>query len=90
MFQPYFLAAMRSGSKRCFDDGHDHKVDGSTPTQALLLRPWIKFFMIIIPAWWDPTSSKLKKSEAKLERKTRNQKQFLRQSGSILFYDPVA
>ena len=30
-----------SGSKRRFYDGHDRKVDGSTRTQASLLRPWI-------------------------------------------------
>ena len=45
---------------------HNRKVDGSTPIQASLLRPRIRCFMIIISAWWNLTSSKLKKSEAKL------------------------
>ena len=32
-------AEWSSGSKRHFYDDHDHKVDGSTPTQASLLHP---------------------------------------------------
>ena len=36
--------ASPSASKRHFYDGHDHKVGGSTPTQASLLRPWVKCF----------------------------------------------
>ena len=30
--------------------GHDRKVDSSTSTRASLLRPWIRFFTIIISA----------------------------------------
>ena len=37
-----------------------------TPTQVSLLRPWIRYFLIITSAWWNLTSSKLKKSEAKV------------------------
>ena len=33
------LVAWPSGSRRRFYDGHDRKVDGSTPTHASLLRP---------------------------------------------------
>ena len=43
-------AAWPRGSERRFYDGHDRKVDGSTPTQASLLRPWIKCFTTIISA----------------------------------------
>ena len=46
---------------------------GSTPTQAWLLRLWIWCFTIIISAWWNLTSNKLKKSEAKFKQKTREQ-----------------
>ena len=38
------LVAWPSGSERRFYDGHDRKIDGSTPTQASLLRPWIRCF----------------------------------------------
>ena len=55
-----------SGSECCFYDDHDRKVDGSTPTQASLLRTWIRCFRTIISAWRNLTSSKMKKSEAKL------------------------
>ena len=34
----HLSAAWPSGSERCFYDGHYRKFDGSTPTQALLLR----------------------------------------------------
>ena len=63
-------AAWPSGLERRFHDGHDRKVDGSTPTQASLLRPWIRCFTTIISSWWNLTSRKLKKSEAKFKRKT--------------------
>ena len=69
------------GSKRRFYDGHDRKVDGSTLTQASLLRLWIRCFTTIISAWWNLTSSKLKKSVAKFKRKTRKQRQPLSESG---------
>ena len=35
-------AAWPTSSERRFYDGHDRKVDGSTPTQDSLLRPWIR------------------------------------------------
>ena len=38
------LAAWRSASERHFYDDHVRKVDGSTPTQASSLRPWIRCF----------------------------------------------
>ena len=56
-------AAWRSGSKRRFYDDHDRKVDGSPPNLVSLLRPWIRCFTMIISAWWNLASSKLKKSE---------------------------
>ena len=59
-------AAWPSGSQRRFYDGHDRKVDSSTPTLASMLRPWVRCFTTIISAWWNLTSSKLKKSVAKL------------------------
>ena len=52
-----------------FYDGHDRKVDGSTPTQASLLTPWIRCFMAVISAWRNLTSSKLKNSNAKFKRR---------------------
>ena len=48
-------AAWPSGSERRFYDGPGRKVDGSTPTQASLLRPWIRCFTTIISAWWNLT-----------------------------------
>ena len=54
------------------------------PTQASLLRPLVRCFMTIISAWWNLTSSKLEKSEAKFKRKTRKQGQFLSESGFVL------
>ena len=57
------LAAWRSGSERRFYDDHDRKVNGSTPNLVSLLRPWIRCFTMIISAWWNLASSKLKKSE---------------------------
>ena len=77
-----------SGSKRCFYGGHDRKVDGSTPTQASSLYPWLRCFTTIISAWWNLTSSKLKKSEAKFKRKTRKQRQLLSKSAFVLSIAP--
>ena len=68
-------AAWPSGSEGRFYDGHVRKVDGSTTTQAWLLRPWTRCFTTIISVWWNLTSSKLKKSEAKFKRKTRKYRQ---------------
>ena len=45
-------AAWPSGSERRFYNSRDRKVDGSTPTQASFLRPWIKWFTTIISAWF--------------------------------------
>ena len=56
-------AAWRNGSERRFYDDHDRKVDGSPPNLVSLLRPWIRCFTMIISAWWNLASSKLKKSE---------------------------
>ena len=55
--------AWRSGSERRFYDDHDRKVNGSTPNLVSLLRPWIRCFTMIISAWWNLASSKLKKSQ---------------------------
>ena len=75
-------AAWSSGSN------HDGKVDGSTLTQASLLRPWIRYFTTIISAWRNLTSNKLKKSEAKFKRKTRKQGQLLCEFGFVLCTAP--
>ena len=56
-------AAWRSGSERRFYDDHDRTVDGSPPNLVSLLRPWIRCITMIISAWWNLASSKLKKSE---------------------------
>ena len=56
-------AAWCSGSERRFYDDHDRKVNGSTPNLVSLLCPWIRCFTMIISAWWNLASSKLKKSE---------------------------
>ena len=55
-------AAWRSGLERRFYNNHDRKINGSTPDLASLLRPWIRCHTMIISAWWNVTSSKLKKS----------------------------
>ena len=81
-------AACPSGSERRFYDGHDRKVNGSTSTQALLLRPWIRCFTAVISARWNLTSSKSKKSEAQFKRKTRKQGQLLSESGFVLCIAP--
>ena len=47
-----------------FERDYDRKVDGSTPTLASLLRPWIRCFTIIISAWWNLTGKKLKKQNS--------------------------
>ena len=56
-------AAWRSGLEGRFYDEHDCKVNGSTPNLVSLLRPRIRCFTMIISAWWNPASSKLKKSK---------------------------
>ena len=73
-------AAWPSGSECRFYDGHDRKVDGSTFTQASLLRPWIRCFTTIISAWWNLT---MKKPEANFTRKIRKQGQLLSESGFV-------
>ena len=78
----------RSGLERRFYDDHDRKVDGSTPNLVSLLRPWIRCFTMIISTWWNPASGKLKKSEAKFNRKTRKQRQLLNESGFVLGIAP--
>ena len=60
---PAKSAAWRSGLEHRFYDEHDGKVNGSTPNLVSLLRPWIRCFTMIISAWWNVASSKLKKSE---------------------------
>ena len=77
-----------SGSERRFYDGRDRNVDGSTLTQASLLRPWIRRFTTIVSGWWNLTSSKSKKSEAKFKRKTWKQGQFLSESGFVVCIAP--
>ena len=57
-FYSELSATWPNGSESRFYDGNGRKVDGSTPTQASLLRPWIRFFTIIISAWRNLISSK--------------------------------
>ena len=83
-------AAWPSGLEGHFYDGHVHKVDGSIPTQASLLRPWTRCFTTIISAWWNLASSKLKKSEAKLNHNTRKQRQLLSLSRFVLRIAPLS
>ena len=64
-----FSAAWRSGLERRFYDDYDREVIGSTPNLVSLLRPWIRCFTMIISAWCNLTSSKLKKSEKNLTGK---------------------
>ena len=75
--------AWPSGLERRFYEGHDRKVDGSSPTLASLLRPWIRWFTTTISARWNLTGRKLKKLEAKFMRKTRKQGQLLSESGFV-------
>ena len=69
----YTDLAWCSGSERRFYNDHDRKVNGLTPNPFSLWCPWIRCFMITVSAWWNPASSKLKKSEenstGKLENK---------------------
>ena len=65
-------AAWRSGSERRFYDDYDRKVNDSPPNLVPLLRPWIRCFTMIISAWWNLASSKLKKSEENSTEKPRN------------------
>ena len=97
-FTPSMVAAAVMFSNNCwrhgvvvqsvvFDD-HDRKVDGSTPTQASLLRPWIRCFAIIISAWWNLTSSKLKNQKQNSTGKVGKQEQLLSESGFVLCIAP--
>ena len=67
MFTPlseYLSAAWRSGwGVGSFFDDHDRKLNGSTSQLISLLRPWIRCFTMIVSAWWNLASSKLKKSQ---------------------------
>ena len=67
-----------------FYDDHDRNVDGSTSTQALLLRPWIRCYMAIISVRRNLTSGELKKLEAKFTRKKQKQGQLLSESEFVL------
>ena len=53
-----------------------------------LLRPGIRCFTMIISAWWNLASSKLRKSEAKFNRKTWKQKQLLSESEFVVRISP--
>ena len=81
-------AAWRSSAKRRFYNDHDRKVDGSTPTQTSLLRPWIRCFTIIIRAWWNLSKQQIKEVRKKTHRKARKQKQLLSKSGFVLCIAP--
>ena len=48
-------------------------VNGSTPNLVSLLRPWIRCFTMIISAWWNLASSKLKKSKENSTEKLGNE-----------------
>ena len=76
--------------RRNFYDGHVHKVDDSTPTQASLLHTWTRCFTTIISAWWNLASSKFKKSKAKLNRNTQKQRQLLSKSRFVLRIAPLS
>ena len=71
-----------------FYHDHDCKVNGSTSSLVSLLRPWMRCFAMIISTWWNPANSKLKKSEAKFNRKTRKQRQLLSESEFVLSIAP--
>ena len=74
--------------ERRFYDDDDRTVNGSTSSLVTLLRPWIRFFTMIISAWWNLASSKLHQSDAKLKRKTRKQRQLLSESGFVVSIAP--
>ena len=77
-------AVWRIGSERRFYDYHDRKVNGSTTNLVSLLRPWIRCFTMVISAWWNLASSKLKKSQENLTGKTWKQRLLLSESGFVL------
>ena len=76
------------GLERRFYDDHGRKVNGSTLNLVSLLRLRIRCFTMIISAWWNLASRKLKKSEAKVNRKTWKQRQLLLESGFVLCIAP--
>ena len=78
-----FWPAWRSGLERRFFYNHDRKVNSSTPNPGSLMRPWIRCFTMIISAWWNLASSKLKKSEENSTGKTWKQRQLLSESGFV-------
>ena len=80
----YWSAARRNSLELHFYNDHDRKVDGSTPTHASLLCPWIR--CCTITAWWNLTSSKLKT----FLQKTRKQRQLLSESGFVLCIAPLS
>ena len=53
--------------ERQFYDGHNRKVDGSTPTEALLLRHWIRCFTTIISVWWNANKQQIKEVTSKIQ-----------------------
>ena len=53
-----------------------------------LLRPGIRCFTMIISAWWNLASSKLRKSEAKFNRKSWKQRQLLSESEFVVRISP--
>ena len=57
----FYMAAWPS-----FYYGRDRKVDGSTPTQTLLLRPWIRCFTTIISAWVEFNKQQIEEVRSKM------------------------
>ena len=58
---------MGSELEHRFYDDHDRKVVRSTLTQASLLRPWIRCFMMIISAWWFLNKQQIKKARSTVQ-----------------------
>ena len=83
----FLVVCRRSCLERRFYGDHDRKVNGSIPN-LISLRSGIKCFTMIISAWWNLASSKLKKSEEIINHKTWKQKQLSSESGIVLLKEP--
>ena len=51
-------AACPNGSWLCCSNDHARKIDGSTPTQASLLRPWVINYLCLVKSNEQPQSQK--------------------------------
>ena len=75
--------AWPSGLEDRFYDGHHRKIDGSTPSQASLLRPWIHNYICSV-------KSNKQQIEMKQNSSGKLTEQELSETGFILRVEPIA